>query len=106
MLHGLANDANRLSHLKKANHETVVDIAIGADGNLEVKRLVIVVRGVFTQVKGDTACPEDRSGKAIAEGGFSGNDTDALGPVMDNTVGFDQFQCVTDTLFYAERSSL
>ena len=54
-LERLLEDADRLPHLLHAHEEAIVDVAVRADRDVEVVRLVVEVREILAHVVGDAA---------------------------------------------------
>src|SRR3546814_4282840 len=63
----LFDDLCRLIDFLDADHEAVVAIAAGADGNLEIHRGIGVIRLRLAQIPGDAAAAVQRAGKTPRE---------------------------------------
>src|SRR6185369_9485885 len=77
--------------LIEADEDTVVHVADGADGNIELEILVVVIGLGFAEVVFHAASPKGRSSPAVGNGALFGDDTNVLGAVQKDAVRGNEF---------------
>ncbi len=88
---GLAEDADGLADFLDADEVTVVAVADGADGDVEVVILVIEVGVGFADVVFDAGGAEVGAGESVGDGVFFGDDAEVFGAIHENFVTGEEF---------------
>src|SRR5205814_10085864 len=75
-IHRLLEDAHRLTQLSHAYEVAIVDVAVRADGYVEVVRLVIEIREVLAHIVCDAGRAQHRPRQSVVHGFFRGHDAE------------------------------
>ena len=98
VLQALFHDARGLADFFDADHEPVIAIAPGADGNVEFHPVIDIIGLRAADIPGNARAPDHRAGKAPFERIFLGNDRDIDIALLEDAIVRDKADRILEQL--------